>query len=91
MPASNASTVARSLSVSSTWTVTSKPRPDRGGVDVGVVAADHAGALERAHAAQARRGREADALGQLDVGEPPVGLQLAEDCAIEPIHWQIMP
>ena len=64
---------------------------DRRRVDVGVVAADHAGALERPHAAQARRGREPDALGQLDVREPPVGLQVAQDCAIEGIHWQIMP
>ena len=64
---------------------------DRGRVDVGVVAADHAGLLERADAAQARGRREPHALGQLDVREAPVGLQMAQNCAIEGIHWQIMP
>ena len=91
MPASKASTVARSLSVSSTCTVTSKPRPTADGIDVGVVAADHAGLLERAHAAQARGRREPHALGELDVREPPVRLELTQDCAIECIHGQIMP
>ena len=91
MPASNASTVARSLQRQLDVHRDLEAAADRGGVDVGVVAADHAGALQRAHAAQARRGREADALGELDVREPPVGLQVAEDCAIEPVHWQIMP
>jgi hypothetical protein len=43
-----------------------------GRVDLGVVAADDAGLLERAHAPQAGRGREADALGQLDVREAGV-------------------
>ena len=65
--------------------------PDALGVDVGVVAADRARGLERADAAQARGGRQAHALGELDVAEAPVGLQLAQNRAIERIHWQIMP
>jgi len=56
-----------------------------------VVAADHAGPLERAHAPQARRRGEPHPLGELDVRQPPVGLQLTQDCAIDGIHWQIMP
>ena len=63
---------------------------DGGRVDVGVVAADGAGPLQRADAAQARRGGEVDALRQLDVGEAAVVLQVAQDCAIYGIHWHIM-
>ncbi len=48
---------------------------DRRRVDVGVVAADHAGPLERANASQAGRRREPDPLGEFDVREPPVGDQ----------------
>ena len=57
-----------------------------GGVDVGVVAADHAGLLERADAAQAGGGGEVDPLGQLDVREAPVPAQLVDDCAIYLVH-----
>jgi 4-azaleucine resistance transporter AzlC len=56
-----------------------------------VVAADRARGLERADAAQARGGGEAHALGQLDVAEPPVFLELAQYCAVHGIHVQIMP
>ena len=65
--------------------------PDALGVDVGVIAANRACGLERADAAQARGGRQAHALGELDVAEAPVGLQLAQNRPIERIHWQIMP
>ena len=61
------------------------------GVDVGVVAADRARRLESADAAQARGGREAHAVGELDVAEAPVVLELAQYCAIKAIHGQIMP
>jgi hypothetical protein len=57
-----------------------------------VVAADHAGALERPHrGAGTADGESRTALGQLDVGQPPVGLQMRRIARSERIHAQIMP
>jgi hypothetical protein len=48
-----------------------------------VVAADIARLLQRAHPAQAGRGRYADAAGQLDIGHAAVVLQFGEDLAVD--------
>ena len=77
MPASNASTVARSLSESSDVHGDLEPEVDGSRVDVGVIAADDAAALEDANAAQAWRRREPYPLGELDVRQAPVRLELA--------------
>ena len=45
------------------------------GVELGVIALDRAGFLQRADAAQAGRGGQPDAIGQLDIGHPPVRLE----------------
>ena len=99
-PPLEASTVARSLSVSSTCTSTSKPRPDGGGVDVGVVAADR---RRRCSSARTRRrhgeGERLHALGQLDVaraGRRPAagailrdrGDPLRRSCRTSPIRGE---
>ena len=55
-------------------------------VELGEVAGDHAGLLQRAHAAQAGRRRDADLLGQLHVGDAAVGLQLLENAPIGSIE-----
>jgi hypothetical protein len=56
-----------------------------------VVAPDDAGLLKRPDAAQARGGREPNTLSELDIREPPVGLELTQNCAVYGVHWQIMP
>ncbi|MNW18565.1 hypothetical protein D3C71_2181820 [compost metagenome] len=48
-------------------------------VDLGVVALDETGFLERAHAPPARRGRQAHALRQFGVGQTRIGLELRKD------------
>jgi hypothetical protein len=55
-----------------------------------VIAADHAGFLQRAHPAQARRRGQPDALGQLDIGDAPFVLQFGQQAAVDPpqIDWQ---
>src|SRR5213595_2566391 len=52
-------------------------------VDLGVVALDVAGLLEGAHAAPARRGRQAHALRQFGIRQARVGLQLGKDLDVE--------
>ena len=59
---------------------------ERRGVEVGVIAADEAGLLERAHAPQAGRRRDAGPLGQLDIGHAAVGLQVAQNVPIDPVE-----
>ena len=51
-----------------------------------MVAADHAGFLERAHPAQARRRGQPDALRQLDVGDAAFVLQLGQQPAVDLIE-----
>ena len=51
-----------------------------------MVAADHAGLLEPAHAAQARRGRDAGATRKLDIGHPAVSLKLRQDAAVDRVQ-----
>ena len=50
------------------------------------VAGDHAGLLQRAHAPQARRRRDADLAREVDVADAAVGLQLLEDAPIGSIE-----
>src|SRR3984957_8908982 len=52
-------------------------------VEQSAVALDVALLLQRAHPAQAGRWRDADALGQLDIGDSAVGLDLAQDFEID--------
>ena len=51
-----------------------------------MVAADHAGLLQAADAAQAGRRGDAGPARQLDVGHPPVGLQLRQDAAVDRVE-----
>jgi hypothetical protein len=57
-----------------------------GGVDLGVVAADHAAPCQGPDPLQARRRRDAQRAGQLPVGLPRVGLQEADDLRVEVVH-----
>ena len=59
---------------------------ERLGFEIGVVAADHAGLLERADPAQARRGGQPGALGEIDVGDPPLGLEMCQDDPVDRIE-----
>jgi hypothetical protein len=59
---------------------------EAGGIEIGVIAADHTRFLQRADAAQAGRRGEADAFGELDVGHAPILLQMSEDLTIDPIE-----
>ncbi|PAV74996.1 hypothetical protein WR25_10395 [Diploscapter pachys] len=59
---------------------------EAGGIEIGVIAADHTRFLQRTHAAQAGRRCEADAFGELDVGHAPILLQMSEDLTIDPIE-----
>ena len=59
--------------------------PHRLGIDPRAIAPDHAGRLQPLDAAGAGRGRQADAVGELDRGQPPVLRQHAVDPEIEPI------
>jgi len=52
---------------------------------------DHPVAFEAADAAQARRRREAYAVGELGVRHPAVAAQLLDDGAVDAIHAWIMP
>ena len=68
----------------SSFTVTKREEPeaDLRRVEQRRVAADHAGLLQRAHAPQARAGRERHAPGELQVGDAPVLLQQVEELAV---------
>ena len=54
-----------------------------GGIEIGVIATDDAQFLQRADTAQAGGGGEADAAGQIDVGDPPFSLQLGEEPPVD--------
>jgi hypothetical protein len=51
-----------------------------------MVAPDVSLLLEGADAPKARRGRNTDAPGKLDVGHAPVGLQLGQDLSVDRIE-----
>ena len=55
-------------------------------VGVGVVAADDAGLLQPADAAQAGRRGDAGAAGQLHIGHAAVGLQFGQDAAVDGVE-----
>ena len=55
-------------------------------VDQRPVALDDARLLERAHAAEARRRRDADAAGELDIGHAPVVLKLLQDLPVDGVE-----
>jgi hypothetical protein len=48
-----------------------------------MVAPDHAGILQRADPAQAGRRGQPDALGQLDIGRPPLVLEFGEQPPVD--------
>ena len=52
----------------------------------GMVAADNAGRLEGAHAAQTWRRRNADAAGELDIGDATLRLQFLQDAAVDTVE-----
>jgi hypothetical protein len=56
---------------------------------MGVVARDHAVALQAAHALRTGRGRKADLLGQLGHGDAAVALQDVEDLAIGAVEHAV--
>ena len=60
--------------------------PDRGEIDAGVDAGDHAGLAQRLHAVGARRLRDADARGERGVGHPAVLHERGEDGAIRAVE-----
>ena len=59
---------------------------DSGGVDHRPVAPDDAVGLEPLDSPQARPGGEPDTVGELDVRQPAITLQLGDNCAIYPVH-----
>ena len=59
---------------------------ERRRVHVSIIAAQPAGPLQRPHPAQTRRRRQADAAGQVNVGQAAITLQMAQNgevCGIE--------
>ena len=58
----------------------------RAGIDLGVIAPDVAGFLERADPPQAGRCRDADPSRKLDVRHAAVGLKLGENLAVDRIQ-----
>jgi amino acid efflux transporter len=63
-----------------------EPEPGSGSVDISPITADDAVLLQRAHPAQAGRGRQRDRLGQIDVGDSSVGLQPGHDGTINSVN-----
>jgi hypothetical protein len=61
------------------------PEPQLRAIEIGMVATNHACVLERAHAAQAGRRGQPHALRQLDIGDPPLALQLGQQAPIDPV------
>ena len=61
--------------------------PDRARLEPHDALADDAGLLELMDAARARRRGQADAVGDLLIAEPAVGLQLGEDLEIERVEF----
>ncbi len=58
------------------------PEPDLAPVEHSPVAANHASFFQRPHPAPAGRSRHADIFRQRLIGQPPVGLQRAEDADV---------
>jgi len=56
---------------------------------MGVVAGDHAIALQAAHALRTGRGREADLLGEIGHGDAAVALQDVEDLAVGAVEHAV--
>jgi hypothetical protein len=52
-----------------------------------MVAADQPGLLQRAHAPEAGRRRDADAAGELDIGHAPIGLEFAQDAQVDIVKF----
>ena len=59
---------------------------ERGGIEVGMVAADHPRLLQRLDPPEAGRRGETDALGQFDVGHPAIVLKQREDLPVDPVQ-----
>ena len=57
--------------------------------DLGVVSGDDPAGLQRLDPAQARGRRQADRIGQVDVGDPAVALQRRDDGTIHPV-WRML-
>ena len=55
-------------------------------VGVGLVAADDARLFQPAHPAQARRGGDAGAARQFNVGDPAIRLQLEQNAAVDGVQ-----
>lgn len=58
-------------------------------VDAGLVAANHPGLFQQAHAAQAGGRGEADLLGQLDVAQAAVALEGGEDAVVIGVEFHL--
>jgi hypothetical protein len=54
--------------------------------DLRAVPGDDAAGLQRLHAAQAGRRRQCDGVGEIDVGDAAVALQLGHDGTIHPVR-----
>ncbi len=63
-----------------------RPIPQATGVKARLIALDNAGFLESYAAAGTLRGGEADFLGELGIGEAPVGLECRKQLEVESIE-----
>ena len=59
-----------------------------GGVEIGVIAPDHALFFKRAHASQTWRRGQPDAFGKLDVGDSPLMLKFRQQPPIDPVQMR---
>ena len=55
-----------------------------------MIAADIAGLFQRPDPAQAGRRRNADALGQLDIGHAPIGLEIGQNTAVDIVEFDAL-
>src|SRR5882757_3788443 len=60
--------------------------PDALAAEHGAIALDVSVVLKPPHAPQAGRGRKADAIGELEITQPPIRLQRGEDPAVDRIE-----
>ena len=60
-------------------------------VQIGVIALDEAGLLQRAHAAQAGRRGDLGAARQFDIGDAAIGLQFGQNAQIDGIELADAP
>ena len=51
-----------------------------------MIAADRAGFLQRTNTAQAGRGGQSDAFGEIDIRHPSIGLQQTQNLPIDPVE-----